>query len=211
MKQSETSKHGKEKRPPRARRRSILPERSIVIGEKLRGEVTLQGIVKYALYAVVMLFILLMKTTFFTRFRLFGASPDVLIAAVAAIGLFEGAQAGAVFGLVTGFAADALGGVGVVLLPLPYMLVGYICGAVASDYYRRSWLLFLVFDIGALFVRALTTLFYIMLTWHGFDLSVIIGEVIVPEMISTFFISPVPALMLVPVFLIFRKKKKELD
>ncbi len=189
----------------------MFPGRATVVGEKMRGDVTLRDIVKYTLYSLTMLLIILMKTTFFARFRLFGASPDIIIAAVAAVALFEGAQAGAVYGAIAGYAVDALGGTGVMLLPLPYMLLGYICGAVATDYYKRSWFLFLIFDACALVVRAVTTLFYIMFTWHGFDLSVILGDVIVPELLATAAASPIPALLLLPVFLIFRKKKPELD
>lgn len=183
----------------------------VVIGEKMRLGVTAADVIKYVVYALLGLFLVILKTTFFSRFRPFGASPDILIAAVAAFALYEGGQAGAIFGIAVGYAADALGGVGVVLLPLPYMLVGYFCGVVATDHYKRTPLLFIIFDLCADVVRAVTSLFYVMLTWHSFDLGVVIRSVIVPEFLSTLIVSPIPALLLLPVYLIFRKKKKQLD
>lgn len=215
----------REKRPRKKRRESyekvgksspgafvrILRGNGTVIGEKLRSGVTVSDVVKYVIYGILGILLILLKTTFFSRFRPFGASPDILIVAVAAFALYEGGHAGAIFGAAVGYIADALGGVGAVLLPLPYMLLGYFCGIVATDHYKRSPVLFLIFDACAAVVRAVTTLFYMMLTWHSFDLSVVFPSVIVPEILSTLAVSPFPALLLLPVYLIFRKRKKELD
>lgn len=189
----------------------IFGGRGIVVGEKMRSDVTAAVVVKYIVYAVASLFLILLRTTFFSRFRPFGASPDILIVAVAAIALYEGGRAGAVFGVAIGFVAEALGGVGIILLPPVYMLVGYLCGTVATDYYRRSWVLFLVFDVCAAAARAFVSLLYVMMTWHTFDLSAVLTSVILPEFLSTLALSPLPALMLLPIYLIFRKKKKELE
>lgn len=189
----------------------IFSGRGTIVGEKLRSEVTAAAVVKYVVYAVMSLFLILLRTTFFARFRPFGASPDILIVAVAAIALYEGGRAGAVFGAAVGFVADALGGAGIILLPPVYMLIGYICGTVASEHYRRSWLLFLIFDVCAVAARAFLSLLYVMMTWHAFDLSLVMRSVILPECLSTFVISPLPALLLLPVYLIFRKKKREIE
>ncbi len=172
---------------------------------------TAAAVCKYVLYALMSLFLILMRTTFFARFRPFGSSPDILIVAVAVIAFFEGKRAGAIYGVAIGFIADALGGVGVILLPLAYMLVGYICGVVATEYYRRSVLLFLIFDLAASIVRMFVSLLYMLLVWHTVDLSVVIPGVLLPEFYATLAISPVPALLLLPIYLLFRKKKKELD
>ena len=91
------------------------------------------------------------------------------------------------------------------------MLVGYICGVVATEYYRRSVLLFLIFDAAAAVVRLLTSLFYMLLVWHSFDLSVVFMRVLLPELCSTLAVSPFPTLCILPIYMIFRKKKKELD
>lgn len=216
MKQSETNKkrgtaEKKAKSSSPGAFVRILQGRGTVIGEKLRSDITAAAVIKYVIYSVLVLLLVLLKTTFFSRFRPFGASPDILITATAAIALYEGGHAGAIFGLLTGYFADALGGVGVIIAPLPYMLTGYFCGIVATDHYKRSWVLYLIFDLCACVVRAFTSLLYVMITWRSFDLPLVISSVIVPELLSTVVISPLPALLLLPVYLGFRKKKRDFD
>ena len=175
-----------------------------VVGGKYKVGVTVSEVVKYCVYAVLGLFLILLQLTFFTSVRPFGSTPDILIVAVATVAMFEGEKAGAVFGVLVGFVVEAVGGVGVSLLPLIYMLVGYACGIVASEYYRRSVLLFVIFDLGVSAVRFFTTLIYIVVTWSTVDLNVVIPGVLFPEMLSTLVISPVPGLLLLPVYKIFR-------
>ena len=183
----------------------IFQGHATVVGEKMRSGVSVSVIVKYAVYSVIMLLLLMLQTTFFTRLRPFSSTPDILIIAVACIGMFEGGRAGAIFGVVFGYAADALGSIGVAALPLYYMFTGYVCGEIASDYYRRSPLLFLIFDGGACALRAFVTLIYVTLTWHNFVIGDVIKNVILPELFSTAVCSPVSAVILLPVYLIFKR------
>lgn len=175
-----------------------------VVGGKYKVGVTVREVVKYCVYAAMGLFLILLQLTFFSSVRPFGKTPDILIIAVSAVAMFEGERAGAIFGVLVGFVVEAAGGVGISLLPLIYMLVGYVCGIVASEYYRRSVLLFLIFDLGAAAVRFFTTLIYIVVTWASVDLFDVILGVLFPEMFSTLLISPVPALLLLPIYKIFR-------
>lgn len=185
-----------------------------VVGGKYQSGVTVSEVVKYCVYALMGLFLILLQITFFSRVRPFGSTPDILIVATAMTAMYENERAGAIFGLAVGFVAEALGTTGVSLLPLIYMCIGYACGIIASEYYKRSVLLFLIFDAGVLAVRMFTTLIYIVLTWDIVDISIIFPEVLIPELLSTFVISPVPALLLYPIWRIFRGeevKKPGLD
>lgn len=209
------SKIGEAVRIGRSRVSYFFKERTAtVVGGNYQVGVTVSEIVKYVVYALLGLLFILLQISFFPRVKPFGAVPDVLIAAVFSVAMFENERVGAIFGLAVGFIVEAAGGVGVSLLPLVYMLVGYICGLVASEYYKRSVLLFLIFDAGALLVRMFTTLIYVVLTWSFVDLSVIIPKVLIPEALSTFVISPIPALAVALVSRIFRgeeQKKPGLD
>lgn len=217
MKQSQNNKKRAKRRGAigdavrigRSRVSYFFKERSAtVVGGKYQVGVTVSEIVKYIVYALLGLTFILLQISFFPRVKVFGATPDVLIAAVFSVAMFENERVGAVFGLAVGFIAEAAGGVGVSLLPLVYMLVGYICGIVASEYYKRSVLLFLIFDAGALLVRMFTTLLYVVFTWNVIDVSVIIPQVLIPEALATFAISPVPALTIALVSRIFRGEEK---
>ncbi len=177
---------------------------STVVGGNYQVGVTALEVVKCIVYALLGLLLILMQISFFSRVKPFGSIPDVLIAAVFSVAMFENERFGAIFGLLTGFIVEAAGGVGISLLPLVYMLVGYICGLVASEYYRRSLLLFLIFDGAALLVRMFTTLIYVVMTWSVVDLSVVIPRVLIPEALSTLVISPFPALLVMLISRIFR-------
>ncbi len=182
---------------------------STVVGGKYKVGVTTSEIVKYIVYGILGIFLILLEITFFTRVRPFDSTPDILIVATAAVAMFEGERVGAIFGVSVGAIASAVGCVGLSLLPLVYMLVGYGCGIVASEYYRRSVLLFIIFDLSALAVRLFTTLISIVTTWGTVDLSVVVPDVLIPELLSTLVISPVPGLLVLPVYLIFRDKSEK--
>ncbi len=181
---------------------------STVVGGNYQVGVTALEVIKCIVYGILGLLLVLMQISFFSRIKPFGAVPDVLIAAVFSVAMFENERFGAIFGLAVGFFVEAAGGVGVSLLPLVYMLVGYICGLVASEYYRRSALLFLIFDGAALLVRMFVTLIYVVLTWSVVDLSVVIPKVLIPEALSTLVISPLPALIIMLISRLFRGEEK---
>lgn len=223
MKQSQSNKKrgkrrgaiGEAVRIGRSRVSYFFKERTAtIVGGNYQVGLTVSEIVKYVVYAVLGLLFILLQISFFSRVKPFGSIPDVLIVAVFSVAMFENERVGAIFGLIVGFIVEAAGGVGISLLPLVYMLVGYVCGLVASEYYKRSILLFLIFDAGALLVRMFTTLIYVVFTWSFVDVSVIIPKVLIPEALSTFVISPFPALVIALVSRIFRgeeKKKPGLD
>lgn len=218
MKQSQNKRRGavgEAVRIARARLDYRKKTRStVVVGEKYKSGVTGSEVAKYCVYAAMGLFLVLLQLTFFTRLRPFDSTPDILIIAVAMIAMYENERAGAIFGVAIGFVAEALGGTGLSLLPLVYMLVGWFGGIVASEYYKRSVLLFLIFDVSACAVRMFVTLIYVVCTWGTADISVIFPNVLIPEVLSTFVIAPVPALLLYPVWRIFRGetvKKPGLD
>ncbi len=216
MKQSQNNKKRKKHRSPigealrigRSRVSYFFKERaSITVGGKYQLGVTVSEIVKYVLYAIAGLLLILFQISFFSRIKPFGSTPDILIVAVFSVAMFENERVGAIFGLIVGFVVEAAGGIGVSLLPLVYMLVGYICGIVTTEYYKKSLLLFLIFDASALLVRMFTTFIYIVLTWNVVDIPVIIPKVLLPEALSTFIVSPIPALLICLISRIFRKEE----
>lgn len=216
MKQSQNNKNRKRRRSAvgdaariaRSRISYFFKERSAtVVGGSYQLGVTVSEVVKHVIYAIAGLLLILLQISFFPKIRPFGAAPDVLIVAVFAVAMFENERVGAVFGLAVGFVVEAVGGIGVSLLPLVYMLVGYICGVVATEYYKRSFVLFLIFDASILLVRMFTTLMYIVFTWSVVDLSVVLPKVLIPEALSTLVISPFPAILIYLISRIFRKEE----
>ncbi len=216
MKQSRNNKNRKKRRSAvgdtvriaRSRVSYFFKERSAtVVGGSHQLGVTVSEVVKHIVYAITGILLILMQISFFPQIKPFGASPDILIVAVFAVAMFENERLGAIFGLAVGFVVEAAGGVGISLLPLVYMLVGYICGIVATEYYKRSFVLFLIFDACILLVRMFTTLLYIVFTWSVVDISVVLPQVLIPEALSTLVISPFPAILISLISRIFRKEE----
>lgn len=151
-----------------------------------------ENILKGVICAALLLFFLLLQTTFFVRFAPFGAVPDLLLSLTAAIAVAEGEAWGAVFGLVAAFLSQALGGSpgAPALLPLLYMPAGYFCG-LCSEYYLSDSIpvrgvYILACGVGRALITAITAGSVLSAT-----LSQILLRHVLPEFFSTVLLAPV--------------------
>lgn len=181
----------------------------IVVGEKFKGGITGGIVAKYVAYTLLTVFIALLQTTFFSRFRPFSSSPDILILTVATIGFYDNEKSAAILGAFLGFIAGAVGGTGISLLPLIYMLVGYFAGLFASEYYKRGILLYAIYVVGCCVIRFFTTSIYIAFMWQSVDIIDAMKGVLIPEFLSTAVVSPLPALLLLPVYKLSKPKDEK--
>ena len=99
------------------------PDSRDSLTEKVRGwrlGLSLDGesLAKGGVCALLLIFFALLQTTLFTRFKPFGAVPDLILPLVAAIGMTEKEKWGAVFGVIAAFVIESLGGSTVTLLPI---------------------------------------------------------------------------------------------
>ncbi len=76
-------------------------------------------------YALLILALSVFQSTLGPRVGFFGCTPAIMLTLTAAAGFFDGEETGMLIGLASGFLLDALGGVGVSVLPLAYTLVGW--------------------------------------------------------------------------------------
>lgn len=181
----------------------------IVVGEKFKVGITSGIITKYVAYTLLSIFMVLLQTTFFSRFRPFSSSPDILILTVATIGFYDNEKSAAILGTFLGFVAGAVGGTGISLLPLIYMLVGYFSGLLASEYYKRGVLLYAIYVAGCCVIRFFTTSIYIAFMWQSVDIIDAMNDVLIPEFLSTATLSPLPALLLLPVYKLSKPKDEK--
>ncbi len=134
------------------------------------------------------LFVLVVaETSFFSFFKPFGAVPDLVLPAVVAIGIYDRERMGAIAGLVGGYLADALGGVGLSLSPLVYMLCGCIFALLAYSVLRRDFVSWL---IGAAVSLAVSGAFsvicaYASVTNAHFDAGDVFSRLLVPQFFSS--------------------------
>ena len=142
-------------------------------------------IIKYTVIVGLLLIVLAsMQASLLSRFRIFGAVCDLMICAVVCMAFLGGRHMGAIVGIAGGFLVEALGSTGVMLLPLFYMLLGYIVGHYARAMQKKytSYLLYLGLT---LLYRAVITLFYTCITYQSINLPQIILRILLPEAILT--------------------------
>ena len=118
---------------------------------------------------------------------------DLLLGVVCALGVLGGNDKGAygaLFGIFAGLCADALGGFGICLLPVFYMLCGYL-GHVANDIVpQRKFTVYLAVSAAMTLVRALVALIYVMLHTGHIPLLDVIRYVCLPLVPGTLLTLP---------------------
>lgn len=89
-------------------------------------------------YFLVIVSLVVLQTALFPDLRIFGAAPDLLLVATAAVGYERGAERGAGFGFVTGLAIDSFLASPFGISALSFALVGYAVGVFQSGLLRSS-------------------------------------------------------------------------
>ena len=160
------------------------------LGLNLDGE----SLAKGGVCALLLIIFALLQTTLFTRFRPFGAVPDLILPLVAAVGMTEKEKWGAVFGVIAAFVIESLGGSTVTLLPLLYMPVGYFCGILTTHYFRDAFSVSGLYTLATSAARALFTLIALAMTLSDFNLLTCLLSVVLPECLATVLFAILPHL-----------------
>lgn len=135
---------------------------------------------------VLFLAVIVLQTTFFARIRVFGVIPDLCFAALILISYFCGKEVGAVTGIAAGFAVDALGSVGITLLPVLYLFCGYVCGYFTRAIHPKRFTAFLTVMAAAIPVRTVITLIYVCINYSTIHILELIAHTLLPEAAGTF-------------------------
>ncbi|MBR3893514.1 MAG: rod shape-determining protein MreD [Clostridia bacterium] len=137
------------------------------------------------LVSLLLVFVAVLQVTFFSRFRLLGAVPDLMICTVLCLAFFCGRYVGGVSGIGAGFLIEAIGSHGISLLPLCYFLIGYLIGHYARGSVRRSYLSYLPYLATVLFFRMAITVFYACINYETVNLLQILLQSVLPELLVT--------------------------
>ena len=137
------------------------------------------------LISLLLLILAVLQVSFFGRFRLLGAVPDLMIVAVLCIGFFTGPYTGAVSGIGAGFLIESLGSAGLTILPLCYLFEGYLAGYYARNTARGNILQYFIYLGITLVWRAAITLLYACLTYEQVNFLSVLTHSVLPEALGT--------------------------
>ncbi|MBE6589493.1 MAG: hypothetical protein E7643_04875 [Ruminococcaceae bacterium] len=143
-------------------------------------------IILYTVIIGIMILVLSsLQVSLFGRFRPFGAVPDLMLCLVLCIAFFQGRYTGAITGIAAGFVIEAIGSVGLSLLPVAYMIYGYVVGHYAHAMHTARYPSYLLYLVCGLFLRAALTVAYACLSYRIIHLPDIITYSVLPELFGT--------------------------
>lgn len=165
---------------------------------------------KAMIYGGAIIVLAIFQTAFFSHFPLFGAIPDLMLPASLAIAMFEGERGGAASGIFAGFFIEAIGGVGLSLLPIFYMLCAVVCALLCRRAFSRGPITFALFALCSFALRSLVTLIYISFVWQDLNILDAVSAVLIPEYFSGLVFAFVPFILIRLLAKIFHRTR-ELD
>lgn len=149
----------------------------------------IKRILRYALY---MFLCLVAQNMLFTQIRPFGVCPLILPTAVVAVGMFEGATWGWVFGLIMGIFADMAFIENTLMFTILFPLLGFFAGFVSQFFINRRFFAYLGLALAA---SLFTALIQMLSTFAGDAWS---GELIKTAVLQTLWSMPTAVLAYFP-------------
>ena len=135
--------------------------------------------------ALILLLGAILQTSVFGKFTYIGAVPDIMLCIVLSISFFSGRHYGAITGIAAGALIESMASSGIALLPLFYMLFGYLTGHYARAVHPKRVMPYLFYLMFALFLRAALTILYACLIYQSIHLVQFLIHVVLPEMLAT--------------------------
>lgn len=169
-----------------------------------------RAVLKYGIFAAAIFVFAILQTSFFSRVRLFSATPDITLALVMGLGVFDDERTGAALGIWGGVAVDALGGAPIWLSPIFYMLAAYLAGIAVKTLLGPNLPSWAVICFAGCAVRSFLSLLLTAMTSGVSDLSfsVALLRIVLPEFASSY---PLSLFICLPAKLLCKLFRKTTD
>ena len=127
---------------------------------------------RFLLYALYLFLVLVFQNMALTQIRPLGICPFMLPAAVVAVGMFEGASWGAIFGLVMGIFADMFYVESTVGFTLLFPAIAFAVGFVSQFFINRRFFAFMVAAGAALLLTGVAQMLRVLVL-EGWSFSLL--------------------------------------
>lgn len=164
-------------------------------GWRLGISVDSEDIIKGVVIAALIIFLTLLQTTLFTRFRPFGAIPDLILPFVIATAALEKEKWGSITALIAAYVIDAAGGTTVMLLPLLYVPAAIAVGLLTTHRLRDSFPVAVVYTVITSILRGVITFIIVMLTVHKISPSDALMHRVIPELLANVTLAAFPQIL----------------
>ena len=152
---------------------------------------------KAAVFGSALFVLAVMQTTLLARLSLFGATPDLMLAAILTLAMHDGERTGAVAGIATGFFCSAIGGNISPIYMLFAFLCGYVFGIVSDHALSKNFPSYLALSAVLFLAKGIFNLIDVSLLSKSFDLLSTLSGVVIPELFCSLILCP-------PVYFAFR-------
>ena len=141
--------------------------------------------------------LVILQTTLIPRVSIFDASPDIILGAIAFLGICRDEKIASIFGLTMGLCVDALTTTGLSFLPLFYCILGFVCGQIGKASKNNTRFAAFLVTIPALSLsRVFVTFLYALIDYNSkIDYIRFLTHTALPEFVSNLVIC-------IPVFFI---------
>lgn len=152
---------------------------------------------KAAVFGSALFVLAVMQTTLLARLSLFGAIPDLMLAAALTLAMHDGERTGAVAGIAAGFFCSAIGGSVSPLYMIFAFLCGYVFGIISDHALSKNFPSYLALSAALFLAKGIFNIIDVALLAQHFNLLSTLSGVVIPEFFCSLILCP-------PVYFIFR-------
>ena len=148
------------------------------------------------IYGGLVLFLGCAQCAFFPLLSVCPATPDLMLGLILAVALLDSDRSAAVVAVSSGVFIDAVGGAGLSLSPVIYLIFVMLIGTFSRKV-LKSFASYLLLLLPSLLYRALATYICLALADRALPALWVIGEVLLPEALTT-------GLLCLPIYIIVK-------
>lgn len=148
-------------------------------------------VAKSVMYAVIVIFFIILQTNILNHVKFFGAKPNLFIPLVISAAVLESEKYSSILGLVSGLLLDSSFSSPFYFSGILLFFFGYAGAVICKTYFHKSVLNMLLFTSAAAVVRMAFNLFFLIGVWSGFSITDAFIYYLLPEMAITVLCSPI--------------------